>query len=69
MRFAQFTARQTLEAVNHMKLWNQSAKMILRFTFAWAVAVVGQSTSDNHFIGWYLQPETSTYTEIFNRNV
>ncbi|KAI7788218.1 hypothetical protein LA080_012284 [Diaporthe eres] len=33
--------------------------MILRFTFAWAVAVAGQSTSDNRFIGWYIQPDST----------
>lgn len=43
--------------------------MILRFTFAWAVAVAGQSTSDNRFIGWYIQPDSSTYLEMFDSNV
>lgn len=43
--------------------------MILWFTVAWAMAVVGQSTSDNRFIGWYIQPDTSAYGETFDLEV
>lgn len=51
--------------MDHLQLRKQSAEMILRFAFAWAVAVAvaGQETSDNRFIGWYIQQDSSTHLE------
>lgn len=34
--------------------------IILWLTFTWVMAVAGQSTSDERFIGWWIQPDQST---------
>lgn len=43
----------------------EAAMIILWSTSIWAIAVAGQSTTDAHFIGWYILPDLSKSLEIF----
>lgn len=57
--------------VHYMELLKQSNKMILLLTFAcqWPMAVAGLSSSEDHFMGWYIEADTSKYRGIFSPSV
>lgn len=38
------------------------------FVCVWAAAVAAQSTTDAHFIGWYIQPDMSEFLQILDHH-